>query len=225
MPASGRRNSLVDLTRTPGAFLVFVDRSAGLQHGIDDSPRLFHIVLAGEQCGVSRHCVAQHAFVRVHLVWTGMAAGHHFYRLAFQHLARSHDSRAYGYRHLGADPEPQMVPEQIALPDDRWRFSKPAENLRAGYRQVLPCADIEWHPFPTPGIDLQSQRGKGLHLRIGPDSFFLAVAAKLPSDEIVRFQRWNRLQYLHLLITNGFTVYADWGLHRKIAQDLEEMVL
>src|SRR5881296_3253281 len=145
MPASGGRDSLVDLTRTPGAFLVFVDRSAGLQHRIDDSPRLFYIILAGKQGGISRHRVAQHPLVRVHLVWTGMTAGHHLHRLAFQHLARSHDSRAYGYRHLGTDPEPQMVLRQITLPDDRWRFSKPAEDLRAGYRQALPRADIERH--------------------------------------------------------------------------------
>src|SRR6058998_3441849 len=133
MPASRRRNSLVDLTRTPGSFLVFVDRSAGLQHGIDDSPRLFHIILAGEQHGVSGHRVAQHALVRIHFVWTGMTTGHHLNRLASQHLARSHDSRAYGYRHLGTDPEPQMVLGQVTFPDDRWRFSKPAEDLRAGY--------------------------------------------------------------------------------------------
>src|SRR5207249_1520205 len=160
MPASGRRNSLVDLTRTPGAFLVFEDRSAGLQHGIDDSPRLFHIILTGEQHGVSCHRVAQHALVRVHLVWTRMAAGHHLHCLAFQDLARSHDSRAYGYRHLGTDPEPKMVPKQITFLDDRWRLSKPAEDLRAGYRQVLSCADVKRHTFPTPGIDLQSERGK-----------------------------------------------------------------
>src|SRR5262249_45294106 len=138
---------------------------------------------------------------------------------------RSHDSRAYGYRHLGTDPEPQMVPRQSTLPDDRWRLSKPAEDLRTGHRQALSCADVERHPFPTPGIDLQSQRGKGFHLRIGRNTLFLAVAAELPSDEIVHLQRWNRFQYLHLFFTNGLTVGADRRLHRKVAQDLEQMVL
>ena len=38
MPATGGRNSLVDLTRTPHAFLVFVDRSTGIQYRINDSP-------------------------------------------------------------------------------------------------------------------------------------------------------------------------------------------
>src|SRR5262245_32866780 len=110
VPAPSRRNSLVDFTGTPRTFFVFVDGSAGLQHGIDNAPCFFHVVLTGKQGGVSRHCVAQHAFVRFHLLWSGMAAGHHLHILCFHPSARSHDSRAYGYRHLGTDPEPEMVP-------------------------------------------------------------------------------------------------------------------
>src|SRR5262245_346168 len=90
-----------------------------------------------------------------------------------------------------------MVPSESTLPDNRWRLSKPAEDLRAGHRQVLSCADVERDPFPTPGIDLQAQRGKGFHVGIGRNAFCLAVAAELPSDEIVRLERWNRFQHLY----------------------------
>ena len=100
-----------------------------------------------------------------------MTARHHLDVLAFHCLAGSHDSRAYGYRHLGTDPEPQMVLRQLALLDNRRRLSKPGENLGAGRRQILSCADVKWHVFPTPGIDLQSQCGKGFHLRIGATPF------------------------------------------------------
>src|ERR1700722_14895772 len=115
MPASAGRNSLLDLTRTPGAFLVLEDGSAGFEHGIDDSPSLFHIILAGKQRGPPRHRVAQHALIRFHFVWTWMTARHHLDVLAFQCLAGSHDSRAHGYRYLGTDPESQMVLGQSAL--------------------------------------------------------------------------------------------------------------
>src|SRR4029077_20687839 len=216
---------LVHLMRSPGVRLVFIDGRALLQDRVDDSPRLFHIVLPCEQGAVASHRVAQHALVCFHLTWTGMTAGHHLHRFAFHHVARSHDSRAYRYRHLGTDPEPQIVPRKGTLPDDRWRLSKSTEDLRASHRQVLSCADVEGHPFPTPGIDLQPQCGKGFHLRIGPDSLFLAVAPELPSDELVRLQRWNRFQNLYFLITNGLAVCADRRLHRKVAQDLKQMVL
>ena len=69
------------------------------------------------------------------------------------------------------------------------------------------------------------KRRKSFHLRIGPDSRFLTVAAELPSDQIVGLQRSNRLQHLHLLVTNVLAIRAHRGLHRKIAKDLEEMVL
>ena len=68
LPAAGRRNARVDLFGSPGARLVFVDGRAGLQHRIDDSPRLFDVVLPGKQGGVSLHGVPQHPLVRVHLL-------------------------------------------------------------------------------------------------------------------------------------------------------------
>ncbi len=43
------------------------NRSSGLEHGIDDAPRFFDVVFAGEQRLVARHGVAQHAFVRLYL--------------------------------------------------------------------------------------------------------------------------------------------------------------
>src|SRR5687767_2715582 len=66
MPASHRCDSF-DFARSPGAWLVFVERSVCLQHRIDDSPRLFHAIFAGKQSGVSRHGVTEHALVSIHL--------------------------------------------------------------------------------------------------------------------------------------------------------------
>src|SRR5258708_30108311 len=73
-PASGRRYFLIDLTRSPGTGLVFVDWRAGLQHRVDDAPGLFHIVLPGKQRSVSRHGVTEHAFVCIRLLCTRIVA-------------------------------------------------------------------------------------------------------------------------------------------------------
>src|SRR5262249_21741152 len=121
MPASSRRTFLVDLTGTPRTCLVFVKGGAGLEHLIDNSPGFFDIVVAGKQGGVSCHRVSQHTFVRFHFLWSGMTAGHHLHLLRFHPSARSHNSRPHRYRHLGTDPEPEMVPRQSALLHDTWR--------------------------------------------------------------------------------------------------------
>src|SRR5262245_2845044 len=73
-PASGRCNSLVDFTRSPGTGLVFVNRSARPQYRIDHAPGLFHIILASKQRSVSRYRVTEYAFVRIRLLSTGIMA-------------------------------------------------------------------------------------------------------------------------------------------------------
>src|SRR5262245_28999003 len=74
-PAIRGYNSLVHFIWSPGTRLVFVDRGAGFQHRINDAPGLLHIVLAGKQGSISCHGVAQHPFVSIHLLGTGMVAG------------------------------------------------------------------------------------------------------------------------------------------------------
>src|SRR5438132_9021595 len=78
VPSSSGRKYLLDFSRPPGAFVVFIKRSIGLQYRIDNSPRFFYVILAGEQGGVSCHGVAQHAFVCFHFVSTRMTAGYYF---------------------------------------------------------------------------------------------------------------------------------------------------
>src|SRR4029453_1257029 len=74
LPASGGCNSLVDLTGTPGTWLVFVHRCASLQHRVDDAPGLFNIILSGKQGRIACHGVPEHSLVRIHLFCTGVVA-------------------------------------------------------------------------------------------------------------------------------------------------------
>src|SRR5262245_18947957 len=62
VPAARGRYARVDLFRPPRARFVFVDRRAAFQDGIDNSPRLFDVVLSREERRVSAHRVAEHAF-------------------------------------------------------------------------------------------------------------------------------------------------------------------
>src|SRR5882762_9999648 len=66
VPTSSRSNVL-DLSWSPGFRVVFKDRRPGFQDRVDDSPSFFHVVFAGEQGGITRHCVAEHALIGIHL--------------------------------------------------------------------------------------------------------------------------------------------------------------
>ncbi len=134
MPAPGGRNSLLNLTWPPGAFVVFEDGRAGVQYGIDDSPGLFHIILARKQGGIACHRVAQYALVCFHFVWTGMTTRDHLDVLAFQCLAGSHYGRPNRDRHLRTYPESQMILRKSVLSDNCRGFAKPGQDLGAGHR-------------------------------------------------------------------------------------------
>src|SRR5262245_55369214 len=81
-PAARGHDTLLDLGWPPRAGLVVVDRRARLQHRIDDTPRLFHVILAREQGGVALHRVTQHPLVGIHLVRVGVTGSHHLSRRA-----------------------------------------------------------------------------------------------------------------------------------------------
>src|SRR4030095_3292586 len=105
LPASGGCNSLVDLTGTPGTWLVFVNRRASLQHRVDDAPGLFNIILSGEQGGISCHGVPEHPLVSIHLFCTGVAARQQLHLLADHLLLRVHHRQTKGARNIGTDAE------------------------------------------------------------------------------------------------------------------------
>src|SRR6266436_5105322 len=108
-PASGRCNSLVDFTRSPGTGLVFVDWCAGLQNRVDDAPGFFHIVLPGKQGGVSGHGVAEHAFVRIRLLCTGVVARQQLHLFADHLLLLIHHRQTECSRNVRTDAESKIV--------------------------------------------------------------------------------------------------------------------
>src|SRR5215510_14417699 len=90
LPASGGCNSLVDLTGTPGTWLVFIHWRASLQHRVDDAPGLFNVILAGKQGRISSHGVPEYPLVSIHLFCTGVVARQQLHLLADHLFLRVH---------------------------------------------------------------------------------------------------------------------------------------
>src|SRR5208337_5371178 len=100
---------LVDLSGPPRIWLVFVDRSAGLQHRIDNTPRLFHIVLPGKQGGVSLHRIPENFLVGIHLLCAWMTAPHNLYGLSGDFFPGGSEIEAKGSGGVGIDPKPEVI--------------------------------------------------------------------------------------------------------------------
>ena len=67
--------------------------------------------------------------------------------------------------------------------------------------------------------------GEGLDLGISRDARFVPIAAKLPEQHVVCRERPRRLEHLHPFVAQRFAVDAGRRFHRKVAQQLEEMIL
>src|ERR1700722_2726683 len=147
VPASRRGNFFAGLS--PGAFVVFLNWSAGFQRGIHDSPCLFDVIFACKQSGVARHGVAEDALVSVHFFRARATAGDDLHWFVFHLLPKAHYSRTHGDGHLRTDTEAQVVLGYIT-PDGGRRLAKSSDDFGASDRQILSGADVERHAFPAP---------------------------------------------------------------------------
>src|SRR5262249_28771886 len=89
----------------------------------------------------------------------------------------------------------------------------------------LAGANIEGNSLPTPGIDLQLQRGKSLRLRSFLHSPLFAIAAKLAAHQVLLVDRSDRPQHLYFLVADALAVSPDRLFHRQTAQHLKQVVL
>ena len=211
--------------RPPGIRFVFVYGRAGPQHWIDNPPGLLHIIFPGEERGVSRHCVSKDSFVSVHLPGARVPAGQQFRQIALRFLHRRTHIETEGQLDVGTDPQPNIVRFQRVVLIHRRRLPQVNLNFRAGHSQALAGADINGHPAPAPGIDVEFERGKGLNIGIGRDTRLTAVTPKLVADEVFCVKWRNGFKDLYLLVADGFAIGANRRFHRQVSQDLEEMVL
>src|SRR2546422_5160155 len=54
---------------------------------------------------------------------------------------------------------------------------------------------------------------------------YTTLFRSLSAYDVIGGERWDRLEDLHLLVSNRFAIGSDRRLHGQIAQDLEQMVL
>ncbi len=105
--------------------------------------------------------------------------------------------------------------------------------------EALPGAEIEGDARPAPVLDQDLQRGERLGLGSGGDARLVAVGGDLPSVEqagtvlpadavaqhLFRLHRADRVEHLHLLVTDRLGRERRGRLHRDEREELEDVVL
>src|SRR5258707_14766267 len=221
LPASDGGDFGIDFAWAPVVGPVFNHGRARLQQGMDVSPCLFDIVLSSKQGGVSRHRVSQDAFISIHLIRARLPAYYHLDRLADRILTRRDSVHAEGQRDLGADPKSEIVRRQIVLLIHRRGLTKPDDDFCARHGETFSRPNVERNTFPAPGINLQLECRKGFHLRVARDALLVAVAAELPANKVLAFQRGNRFEDFDLFIADRFAVGSGRRLHGQVSQNLK----
>src|SRR5262249_6762192 len=109
--------------------------------------------------------------------------------------------------------------------DNLRRALESHENFRCGDRKLLAGPNIERHIRPTPCVDVQSYGGICLDRRIGSNTVFVAITAKLTANDISRVKRPNGFKQSKFFVPQRFSVAAHWSFHREQRQYLEQVVL
>src|SRR5438093_9008857 len=93
-----------------------------------------------------------------------------------------------------------------AIEDHLRRLFQLNRYIGGADRQLLAGTYIKWHAGPTPGVDVQSQCGECLHLRVRRHTLVLPVPSELASNDIGYGKRTDGLEEPKLFITQRFRV-------------------
>src|SRR6266496_4989837 len=217
---------LVGLFRAPGARFVLVQRGGVTQDRFHDLPLGLDGVLAGEQLAVALQGVAEQPLVGWPVL-PRLVGSDQLDVLPHQPLPSDLDPYTECDPHVGAEPQAQVVgAASDQLPEDlQWRPTELHQDLGGGERQALAGADVEWHPSPAPGVDLELDRGVGFHGRVRRDTVLIPVATELTPDHAGRVQRPDGSQQARALVADGVQTMPSRGVHSEQGQDLEQVVL
>src|SRR6185295_78975 len=224
VPSPDVRRQRGGLGRPPAPGVVLVHRRPRSEDRIDDGPRRLDRVLAREERRIARHRVAEQPLVRVHLVRLGAMQDLELRRLGDHLLARPLGAGPDRDPHAGA----QLEVDVVRLPRREPAERRPPErdlHLGRGGGETLPGADEERHAVPPPGVDVQTDRGEGLDLRIGRDALLLPVSAELPAHDVLGGERPHRPEDLHLLVADRLVIRRRRSLHREQPHHLQHVVL
>src|SRR6267378_2724647 len=118
-----------------------------------------------------------------------------------------------------------MIPRKATFANCCGRFSETSEHLGSRDRQVFSRSDVKRDTVPTPGVNLKFYNRKRFGLGAGIYSWFFAIIAELPPNDVIRCERRNGLQDFGLFIANRLTVVPDGRFHAEVAEHLEHMIL
>ncbi len=145
-------------------------------------------------------------------------------RLGRHLLARSLGACAEGDEDVRAQPERDRVPLVRRGVTQRWPLQRHG-HLRRRDRQTLAGPDEERDAVPAPGVDVQTDGGEGLDVRIGRDPRLAPVAGELSADEVLPIERPHAPEGLHLLVADRLVIGREGRLHGEETHDLEQVVL
>ena len=154
-----------------------------------------------------------------------MPAGHQFGLLADHLVGRVHHGDAERDCPLGNETEAEVVGQEERRSGTKsWRLPQADDNLRARHRQALSRSNVKRDALPSPRIEVKPESGEGLDLRIGGDAALLAVAAKLPTDDVLGLPEQESIcrTFTFSSRIDSLSILAG-GSHRQIAQQLEEI--
>src|SRR5580698_11434776 len=90
--------------------------------------------------------------------------------------------------------------------EDIGRTAQPDHHLRARDRHAFSRTDVKRNALPAPGVDSEPERHESFRFGLRSDARLRSITSKLAAHHIVRSQRLDRLQDLHLLIPNRLAV-------------------
>src|SRR5438445_5616136 len=212
VPSADLRRRRRGLRGAPAAGLVLVRGRCGAENGLDDRPRRFDRVLPREERRVARHRISQQPLVGVHLLPVRVV--HHL------QLRRLGDHLLPGPLHAGADGDlhlrAQLEEDVVRVPRREPAERRPAQrdqHLRRGRREALARPDEERHTVPAPRVDVEPRGGERLHRGVRRDALLLPVATELPANQVVRAERADRPEHLHLLVPDRLVIGRRGSLH------------
>src|SRR5205085_1501665 len=240
---------VVGLFRAPRAGLVAGQGDVALlerlQHRVDDTPGLGHLVGADEQRLVAEEGVEQQPLVGLRrLLQEGGAVEEvHGDRPHPERLPRHLGAEAEGDPLVGLHPQDEGVGvETLGLVGGEGQMGDPVElhgHLRHPLGEVLAGADIDRDPRPAPVVDPQAHGDVGLGGGVGVDPLLLPVAldllaldpalAVLAPDHVeghlLGGEDVDRPQRLDLLVPDAVGVERGGRLHEGEGQHLHDVVL
>ena len=144
VPAAHVESQAVRLTRSPRAWLVWMQGCVIREDGIDNGPRSFHRVFANEQHAISMHSISQETLIGINLVRGGFLDYRKLHGHGDEFFAGAFHSGTEAKRNFSwTEAEAEMI-ARFASQNVERRLSEFDQYFGRRNRQALSGANQEW---------------------------------------------------------------------------------